>query len=118
MSSSSTRFLWCKLDKQFFSLDRDIYVCSTYIPPVNSLYIKNNPECPFFELEKLIAKYSKSGEFFLLGDFNARKGKLSDDIENNNEQLVLEEEGDNFVSHKLSTMKLWTLQPPIDLEGY
>ena len=47
LSSSSTRFVWCKLDKQFFSLDHDIYVCSTYIPPANSLYIKNNPECPF-----------------------------------------------------------------------
>ena len=39
-SSSSTRFVWCKLDKQFFNLDKDIYVCSTYIPPANSVYIK------------------------------------------------------------------------------
>ena len=30
-SSSSTRFVWCKLDRQFFNLDQDIYACSTYI---------------------------------------------------------------------------------------
>ena len=41
-SSSSTRFVWCKLDKHFFNLEKDVDVCSAYIPPVNSVYIKNN----------------------------------------------------------------------------
>ena len=47
-----------------------------YILPANSVYIKNNSECPFFELERSIAKYSRLGEIIMMGDFNARKGKL------------------------------------------
>ena len=43
-SSGSTRFVWCKLDKHFFDLDKNIYVCSAYIPPANSVYIKNSSE--------------------------------------------------------------------------
>ena len=41
-SSSGTRFLWCKLDRQLSSLDKDISVCSTYIPPANSVYPEND----------------------------------------------------------------------------
>ena len=100
-SSSSTRFVWCKLDRQFFNLDKNIYVCSTYIPPANSVYIKNYSDFPFSELEKLIAKYSMLGEIILMGDFNARKGKLNDDIEYNFEQHILDEEDRHLVSHKL-----------------
>ena len=100
-SSSSTRFVWCKLDRQFFNLDKNIYVCSTYIPPANSVFIKNDSDCPFSELEKSIAKYSMLGEIILMGDFNARKGKLNDDIEYNFEQHILDEEDRHLVSHKL-----------------
>ena len=89
-SSSSTRLVWCKLDRQFFNLDQDIYVCSTYIPPANSVYIKNDSDCPFYESEKSIAKYSMLGEIILMGDFNARKGKLNVDIEYNFNQHILD----------------------------
>ena len=50
-----------------------------------------------FELEKSIAKYSRLGEISMMGDFNARKGKLSD-------QHVSEEEDSNLISHKLPNM--------------
>ena len=72
--------VWCKLERQFFNLDQDIYVCSTYIPPADSVYVKNDSDCPFSESEKSIAKYSMLGEIILMGDFNARKGKLNDDV--------------------------------------
>ena len=100
-SSSSTRFVLWKLDRQFPNLDQDIYACSTYIPPANSVYIKNGSEGPFSELEKSIAKYSMLGEIILMSDFNARKGKLNDDIECNFNQHILDEEDRHLVSHKL-----------------
>ena len=52
-----------------------------YISPANSVCIKNNSECSVFESEKSIAKYSRLGEIIMMGDFNARKGKLSDLID-------------------------------------
>ena len=68
-----------------------------------SLY-KNNSECPFFELKKSIAKYSRLGEIIMMGDFNARKGKLSDQIDQYVGQHVSEEEDSILIGHKLPNM--------------
>ena len=67
-----------------------------------SLY-KNNSECPFFELKKSIAKYSRLGEI-MMGDFNARKGKLSDQIDQYVGQHVSEEEDSILIGPKLPNM--------------
>ena len=37
----------------------------------------------------------------LMGDFNAQKGKLNDDIEYNFKQHILDEEDRHFVCHKM-----------------
>ena len=111
-SSSSIRFVWCKLNKHFFNLDKDVYVCSAYIPPANLVYIKNNFECPFFKLEKSIAKYSRIGEIIMMGEFNARKGKLSYQIDQYVGQHVSEEDDPNLISHKLPNMNTRDLANP------
>jgi hypothetical protein len=36
--TSSENRLWLKLDKTFFSFEKDLYICACYIPPVNSVY--------------------------------------------------------------------------------
>ena len=41
------------------------------------------------------------GEIILMGDFNARKGKLNDDIEHNFNQHLLDEKNKHLVDHKL-----------------
>ena len=33
---SSEEFVWWKLDKSFFKMSHDIYICSVYVPPQNS----------------------------------------------------------------------------------
>ena len=33
---SCDEFVWWKLEKDFFHLNRDIFICSVYIPPINS----------------------------------------------------------------------------------
>ena len=42
--------LWMKLKREFFSLERDIYICLTYIPPEESNVYKNR-ESSLFEFD-------------------------------------------------------------------
>ena len=72
-------FVWWKLDKSFFNLEKDIYVCSVYIPPSNStFYSSYKGNDPFDELQQQISFYSRKGDIILTGDFNSRKGNLED----------------------------------------
>ena len=72
-------FVWWKLDKSFFNFEKDIYVCSVYIPPSNStFYSSYKGNDPFNELQQQISFYSRKGDIILNGDFNARKGNLED----------------------------------------
>ena len=82
-SSNSDRFVWWKLDKQFFNMEEDIYVCSVYIPPSNSKHFGQSSIDPYSELQSNLIKYSKLGKVMLMGDFNSRKGQLSESIDEN-----------------------------------
>ena len=82
-SSKSNRFVWWKLDKYFFNLDEDIFVCSIYIPPANSKYFGQSKIDPYDELESDLIHYDKLGKIMLMGDFNSRKGRLDDTPEFN-----------------------------------
>ena len=66
-------FVSWKLDKSFFNLEKDIYVCSVYIPPSNSTFCSSyKGNDPFDELQQQISFYSRKGDIILNGDFNAR----------------------------------------------
>ena len=71
-------YIWCKLDKSFFHLEKDIFLCAIYIPPRDSPYF--NPDT-FLDLENDIAKFSNEGHVMLSGDFNVRTGFALDYIE-------------------------------------
>ena len=77
MEKESPNFLWFKIAKEYTKTEKDIYVCGTYIPPQNSIYFY--PEL-FEELKKDIEKFSAFGSIFLIGDFNSRTGKYSDNV--------------------------------------
>ena len=81
--SYHTNFLWCKIDKNYFAIDQDIFLCAIYVPPRDSPYF--NPNI-FDDLENDIAYYSAEGFIMLTGDFNARTGSALDfvDIDQNN----------------------------------
>ena len=81
-SSKSNELVWWKLDKMFFNMEENICVCSVYIPPSNSKYFSKTEKDPYDELQAQILHYSRLGKIILMGDFNARKGSLSDSIEN------------------------------------
>ena len=82
-SSKSNRFVWWKLDKHFFNLDEDIFVCSVYIPPANSKYFGQSEIDPHDELESDFIHYGKLEKIMLMGDFSSRKGQLDDTPEFN-----------------------------------
>ena len=76
MPKTHDDLLWLKLEKQFFSFDKDVFLCVAYIPPVAGQSIST----AFSQMERDIARFSKLGEIFLSGDFNARTGTLKDYI--------------------------------------
>ena len=71
--ASNPKFVWSKLDKTFFNLDQDIFLCAIYIPPRDSPYF--NPDI-FDEFQYDIAKYSTDGQ-----NFNARTGYALDYVD-------------------------------------
>jgi hypothetical protein len=85
---SSEQFIWWKLDKDFFHMKQDLFICSIYIPPQNSPR-ERRLDCYHFEsLQENIYKFSKLGSIILCGDFNARMGNIDDCINNTS---ILEE---------------------------
>jgi len=71
---SKESFIWMKLDKNFFSLDNDIYLCAIYITPLYSKNVSAKSADHFTLLSDSILKYSALGNIILAGDFNARTG--------------------------------------------
>ena len=76
--SSSSDYIWCKLDKTFFNFDQDVFICAIYIPPRDSPYF--DPDT-FHNLENDIANLSEDGYVILAGDFNARTACALDFID-------------------------------------
>ena len=70
-------YIWCKIDKSLFQADKDISLCSCYIPPKDSPYY--DPDT-FSNLENDINLFQKDYSVILAGDFNARTGVENDFI--------------------------------------
>ena len=60
--------------KNFFGIEKDLYLCAVYIPPFNSVHSDED----FLNLENEIALFSTKGEIALIGDFNSRVGNYPD----------------------------------------
>lgn len=80
LPTKSNDYQWIKFEKDFFNLQKDVYLCAAYIPPVNSsYYIKH--ECDILQsIEKDIILYKQSGDILLCGDLNARTSNEADTI--------------------------------------
>lgn len=81
--SSSNNRAWLKLEKSFFGLQFDIFLCAVYVPPLNSTHYNNDYEI----LQSEITKFSNLGKIALIGDFNSRIAKLPAFIENDSLDL-------------------------------
>ena len=77
-------YLWLKMDRQFFGLDEDVFMCIVYIPPENSSYYKVRNQDTLAYINEDLAKYTTLGKIILAGDFNARSNVKNDFIRNDN----------------------------------
>ena len=75
--------LWLKLDKMFFGLSQDVYLCAVYIPPISSPHYDNDS----ISLEGEVSTFSSKGKLVLIGDVNSRTGQNPDFIEKDSSQI-------------------------------
>ena len=73
-------FIWIKVSKEAFQLERDIFICTLYIPPRIQATCPKNDQL-FEHLKEYINEFSALGNIMLMGDFNARTGIADDFIE-------------------------------------
>jgi hypothetical protein len=69
-----------QLTREFFNLEKDIYLCFIYDPPGNSTYTHSLEENILDILEEDITKYAVDGDIILMGDINARTGDQETDF--------------------------------------
>ena len=67
--------IWIKIKKEVVSTERDIFMCTAYIPPSDSPYYNENS---FSVLEDEISSYQTQGNVLICGDLNTRTGSESD----------------------------------------
>ena len=80
--SADSFHLWCKLDKNFFGWDSDLFVCFLYIPPNTSNWFQSGRSFTYDALQVECACFEKLGWILLCGDMNARISDALDYIEN------------------------------------
>ena len=68
---NSKQFFWIHFDKHFFSLSKHLYVCASYVPPIDSNFYTDDKYIFFNELNEEIEKFSSDGDI-IIGDLNAR----------------------------------------------
>ena len=73
-------FIWIKISREAFQLERDIFICTHYIPPRIKATCPKNDQL-FKHLKEYINEFSALGNIMLMGDFNARTGVANDFIE-------------------------------------
>ena len=69
-----------KLNKNYFRLNRDIYIVSIYISPKNSLYRKRQTYDPWERINEFINSLKDKGDLIVCGDTNAHTNNLDDYI--------------------------------------
>jgi exonuclease III len=77
ISPSNSEIQWLKISKKFFNLTSDIYLCTAYASPSGSNFVGKEDLDIFEILENDISQYSKLGQCFICGDFNARTANLT-----------------------------------------
>ena len=75
--SSNSNFIWLKLDKHYFNMFEDLYICFLHIPPENSTYSEKQGD-QFENFTINFMKFANKGNVMLCGDFNGRVATLND----------------------------------------
>lgn len=87
LKSTHSEYMWFKLNKRFFGLDKDIYICNVYISPIRSSFSPKRDDI-FGLIEEDIVRFSALGNCILIGDFNARTNCNPDFIVNDSNKYL------------------------------
>ena len=71
VDTECSEIMWCRLSREYFNLDRDIFLANVYVSPAGSSFGARN-ECVFEALERDVCRFSSLGTVVICGDFNAR----------------------------------------------
>ena len=77
MDSVTDDIIWLKLKKEFFKLDRDIFICCVCVPPTSSFH-KTSEFDIFEKIEEDISKFSQIGNIIIARDINVKTATESD----------------------------------------
>lgn len=80
LPTTSEDYMWVRLNKSFFNLSKDLYICAIYNPPPGSTYSQRQLCDPLEKIEEDIIKFSKVGDIMMVGDLNARTSSCPDSI--------------------------------------
>ena len=78
-------YVWLKLDKIFFNIEKNIYLCIAYISPDNSTYSRSMNENYLSLIHDDITNFARNDLIMIMGDLNARTGTIGDTIYNDND---------------------------------
>ena len=83
--------MWIRIDKKCFTkLHTDLLICVAYNPPEASKYHKADITEEI--TDDIISMSSELNAYLLIGDLNARTGKLKDfDLGKNSERFIISE---------------------------
>ena len=84
---TNSEYMWLKLNKTFFGIPQDIYLCSVYISPQGSSFSHQRDDI-FSLIENDLTQFSTLGECMVLGDFNARTSVDADFIVNDSDKYL------------------------------
>ena len=93
LKSENSNYQWIKLDRNYFNMLQDLFICFMHVLPENSTYtctVKHGDQ--FDNLESEIVSFPSKGNIVLCGDFNARTSNLNDYIDNDNEKFNTSDE--------------------------
>jgi exonuclease III len=90
IESPSTEYIWLKLDKVHFNLEKDLYVGFHYVLPRNSTHISAREQDPMEELDILVCKFRTEGHVLVMGDLNSRTASRPDFLVNDEEIVNIE----------------------------
>ena len=86
LKNSSSEFQWVKLLKDYFGLDKDIFICFSYISPC--LFQSKSDSDSLNAIIRDINILKNNGNIVICGDLNARTGIDSDYISNDSDKHV------------------------------
>ena len=80
--TTADHMIWLKISKDLTGYPKDMFLCGAYIPPNQSPYYEQFPDCDMFDLlSQDLMRFSKQGHIMIMGDLNSRIGHKSEIIE-------------------------------------